>query len=177
MFYRKLTDDLEVRLTIPQFAEEIFSLIDSNRAFLKQWLPWLDTVQRVEDTGAFSSLQLERFGRQESLNVTIFYQGQVAGIAGFNNLDHNKSIAYIGYWLAEPFNGKGIMIRVVEDLIVIARDIYNLKTVDIRCATGNAKSRAIPERLGFSYKRTIPDAEDLYGTLVDHEVYELELTK
>ena len=34
-------------------ADEIFSLTDANRGHLRQWLPWLDSVRRVDDTRTF----------------------------------------------------------------------------------------------------------------------------
>lgn len=44
MFYRKISEDLEIRLSIPQLAEELYQLTDDSRQFLKCWLPWLDNI-------------------------------------------------------------------------------------------------------------------------------------
>jgi ribosomal-protein-serine acetyltransferase len=68
------------------------------------------------------------------------------------------------------------MTGVVSDLIAIARNNLGLQKVDIRCATGNMKSRAIPERLGFQLEGTLQRAENLYGRWVNHEIYALLLT-
>ncbi len=68
MFTRKLTDSIEIRFSIPQFAEELFALTDRNRAFLKQWLPWLDAIQTVDDTRSFLTTQVDQFSRGESLS-------------------------------------------------------------------------------------------------------------
>jgi ribosomal-protein-serine acetyltransferase len=65
------------------------------------------------------------------------------------------------------------MTTVVRDLIEIGRRHYSLQKIDIRCATGNAKSRAIPERLGFSHEGTLRRAERVYDQWLDHEVYAL----
>lgn len=46
-----------------------------------------------------------------------------------------------------------------------------LNRVEIRCAVGNTKSRAIPERLGFTNEGTIRDGEWLYDHFVNHIVY------
>lgn len=50
MFFREIDCDLKLSLSIPQYAEELFKLTDRNRNFLKQWLPWIDNVQKVSDT-------------------------------------------------------------------------------------------------------------------------------
>ncbi len=173
MFSRVLTESLTTSLSIPQYADELFTLIDRNRMFLRQWLPWLDGTRTPEDTRQFLALQVQRFARGESLHVTIFSGGSIAGVAGFNSLDRNNGIGYIGYWLGEEFTGKGVMTTVVRDLIEVGRRYYSLQKVDIRCATGNSRSRAIPERLGFSHEGTLCRAEHVYDKWFDHEVYAL----
>jgi ribosomal-protein-serine acetyltransferase len=50
-----------------------------------------------------------------------------------------------------------------------------LQKVDIRCASGNRRSRAIPERLGFTHEGTLRQAERVYEAWFDHEVYALLL--
>jgi ribosomal-protein-serine acetyltransferase len=47
----------------------------------------------------------------------------------------------------------------------------NLNRVEIRCAEGNLKSRAIPKRLGFAKEGIIREAEWLYDHYVNHVVY------
>lgn len=172
-----LTDSLRISLSIPQFADELFALTDRNRLFLRRWLPWLDGTTTPEDTRRFLALQVHRFARGESLHVTIFSDGSIAGVAGFNSLDRINGIGYIGYWLGEDFTGKGIMTAVVRDLIEVGRRYYSLQKVDIRCATGNLRSRAIPERLGFSHEGTLARAERVYDQWLDHEVYALLIDK
>lgn len=175
MFSRHLSDQIRTSLTLPQFAEEIFALTDRNRAFLRTWLPWLDETMSVEDTRSFLAHQLQRYAKGESLHVTIFHEDKVAGVAGFNSIDRDNRIGYIGYWLGEEFNGRGIMTAVVRDLIAIGRDYYSLQKIDIRCATGNKRSRAIPERLDFTHEGTLRRAERVYDEWYDHEVYALLL--
>jgi len=43
--------------------------------------------------------------------------------------------------------------------------------VEIRAATGNRRSRAIPERLGFAAEGTLRAAERLGERRLDHVVY------
>lgn len=173
MFSRQLTESIRISLALPQHAEEFFALTDRNREFLRQWLPWLDVTKTVGDTRNFLTQQLQRFARGESLNVIIFHDGAVAGVAGFNSIDRVNGIGYIGYWLGEEYNGRGIMTEVVRDLIAIGKEFYSLQKIDIRCATGNSKSRAIPIRLGFVHEGTLRRAERVYEQWHDHEVYAL----
>ena len=176
MFSRQIDPRIEIRLSIPIYADEIFAVTDANRNFLRQWLPWLDGTKNSNDTRKFIQEQLLRFAKGEAIHVTIFVDSVVVGMAGFNQIDTVNGIGYIGYWLAEKYNGRGIMTKVVSELITIARDILGLQKVDIRCATENQKSRAIPERLGFHHEGTLQRAENVYGKWLDHEVYGLLLT-
>lgn len=72
MFYREIESNLKVGLALPQSAEEIYRLTDSNREHLKMWLPWPDKVREVSDTAAFIQSQLKRFGEGEVLILSVF---------------------------------------------------------------------------------------------------------
>lgn len=173
MFFRDLNDEVKLSLSIPQYAEALFDLTDRNRGFLKKWLPWLDNVTKPSDTKEFIEAQLLRFQQGEALHVTVFYREKIAGVLGYNRIDQVNSIGYIGYWLAQEYNGKGIMTQSVKDLIGLGFEYYSLNRIEIRCAVDNHKSRAIPGRLGFQKEGIIRQAEKLYGKHLDHVVYGL----
>ena len=67
MFTRKITSEVEVRLSLPYYADEIFALKEDNRNFLRQWLPWIDGTKSADDTRDFIQEQLHRFARSEAL--------------------------------------------------------------------------------------------------------------
>ena len=171
MYYRQLNQNIKVGLSVPQFSEELFLLIEKNRNYLRTWLSWLDGINRPNDTRDFLELQLRRFSKGEALHETIFYKDKIAGVAGFNCLDKINGIGHIGYWLGKEYTGNGIMTLVVKDLINQGFKYYSLQRVEIRCAVGNAKSRAIPERLDFQNEGTIRRAEKVYEIHNDHVVY------
>ncbi|GAE92284.1 ribosomal-protein-L7p-serine acetyltransferase [Gracilibacillus boraciitolerans JCM 21714] len=49
----------------------------------------------------------------------------------------------------------------------------NIKRIEIRTATENQKSQAIPQKLGFKNEGLIRSSELLYDRYVDHYVYGL----
>lgn len=175
MFSRQITPSLRLSLSIPSYAEELYALTDSNRPFLRKWLPWLDAVRSAADTRAFIVQQLHLFADGKALHATLFKDERIAGVVGFNQIDSVNACGHVGYWLGEAFNGQGIMSQAVRELIALGKDELNLRRIEIRCAVENHRSRAIPQRLGFSEEGTLLRVEKVNERFLDHVVYGLLL--
>ncbi|MCA9040658.1 MAG: GNAT family N-acetyltransferase [Planctomycetaceae bacterium] len=175
MFYRIVNDQIQLHLTHPHQTEELFALTDRNREFLKQWLPWLDKVQGPEDSRHFLKEQLQKYAEGTLLTVLIYYEGKIAGVMGFHQIGQSNRTAEIGYWLGEEYNGRGIITACVRELIKIGQEYLKLQKIIIRCATDNARSRAVPLRLGFELEGTFRRAENLHGRWIDINVFGLLL--
>ena len=161
MFSRQINEQTRICLSIPQYAEELFALTDRDRAMLRKWLPWLDSIKEPKDTRDFIATQLSQFAESRALHTTIFHGGAIAGVLGFNTIDSQNSTGHIGYWLGSEFQGKGIMTDCVRDLMKVGDEYYSLGRFVIRCAVEYSKSRAIPEGLGFSREGPIRQAEEV----------------
>ncbi len=171
MFRLPIANDLYLRLLEERHSEELFRLIDGSRQHLRQWLPWLDGVTALEDVREYVRTCLQQFASNNGLVAGIWYQGRLAGTIGHHSIDWHNLSAAIGYWLGEAFQGKGIMTRACRALVDYSFDELGLNRIEVHCATGNARSRAIPERLGFKEEGVIRQAEWLYDRFVDHVVY------
>jgi ribosomal-protein-serine acetyltransferase len=152
-------------------AEDLFRITDQSRDYLREWLPWVDATRTVEDSQSFIKNSFQIYGEQTGMTAGIFYKGALAGVAGFNQFDWKNKTGYIGYWLASSFQGNGIMTRAVRTLTDHAFTDLQLNRVDIRAAKDNRRSRAIPERLGFTQEGQLRQTEWLYDHYVDHIVY------
>jgi ribosomal-protein-serine acetyltransferase len=173
MFVALISDDLELRLLQLADAEELFALTDANRLYLRQWLPWLDIINQVEDTRDFIARTMNQFTKHEGLVADICYSGKIVGLVGFNRIEQWDRIGYIGYWLAESAQGKGLMTKSCQSLINYGFTTLRLNRIVITCATENHRSRAIPLRLGFTHEGVVRDAEWLYSQFGDHDLYAL----
>jgi len=167
----KIEDDIELRLLEERHAEELFTLMNLNRQYLREWLPWLDNNRSIEDTEEFLRDSLEQFRINNGFQCGIWFQGELAGVIGYHKIDWVNRATSIGYWLGARFQGMGLMTKVCRVLIDYAFNELRLNRVEIRCAVENKKSRAIPERLGFKKEGVIRQAEWLYDRFVDHMVY------
>ncbi len=173
MFQFKVDDEIELRLLQPSHAKVLFSLVDENRSYLRQWLPWLDANIAVSDSLQFIESSQKQWIDKSGLVAGIWYRGELVGLIGYNRIDWENRTAYIGYWLDAKHQKRGIMTRSCRALIDYAFDELQLNRVDIRCAVENHSSRAIPKRLDFRQEGIIREAEWLYDKFVDHIVYGL----
>ena len=171
MFAFIVDEDIELRLLDRLNAIELFYVVDSHRGHLRQWLPWIDHTKTSEDTAAFIESTMKQFAAGNGFQTGIWYRGELAGVIGYHGIDWTNKSVSMGYWLAENYMGKGIMTKACKALVDYAFIKLNLHRVEIRCAEHNYKSRAIPERLGFSNEGFIREAEWLYDHYVSHYVY------
>lgn len=156
-----------------RYAEQLFTLVDKNRCYLRQWLPWLDHNQSPEDSRSFLSHCQTGYASQTQLTTLIFYNRQLAGTTGFNSISHLNHCAEIGYWLGRDFTGQGLMTAATRKIIELGFTHYALNRQIIKVATDNIASRRIAERLNFVHEGTLREAAYQYGEYHHLELYSL----
>lgn len=142
-----------LRPLTPLDAPDIFNAIHTQRNYLRQWLPFVDSTRTIEDTLRFVRTSVIDAERGDYVFV-IVCEGQFAGLIGFKDTDRENRRTELGYWLCEEFQGRGLMTAAVS---VLCRWVFRrqrMYRVQIKCATENVRSRAIPERLGFVHEGT-----------------------
>lgn len=154
-------------------VEVIFKAIDTNRIFLRKWLPFVDFTKKIMDTERFVRSILEKpITRRDEVYV-IWHKFEFAGLIGFKDPDRVNDKIEIGYWLIEKMTGKGIATRAVNKMINLAFRNMEMNRVQIRCGVGNDKSSAIPRRLGFTFEGIERSGERHNHSYIDLEVYSL----
>ena len=152
-------------------VEEVYSVTDANREHLRVWLPWVDGVKSADDTRAFIRKALEQFARDDGFHAGVWEDGKYVGGVGFHWINRNNGFTEIGYWLARSAEGRGIMTAACRSMINHAFSIWKLNKVEIRCAGGNHRSRAVPKRLGFTEEGTLRQINKIGSTYHDIVVY------
>jgi ribosomal-protein-serine acetyltransferase len=163
----------ELRALRKDDARELFALTESNREHLRAWLPWVDAVTAEQDTLAFLETVAARREAGLGPQFAILHSRAIAGVVGFRTLDRYNGIGEIGYWLAQSHQGRGIMTACCRFLVRYAFLTLDLNRIEIAAATGNRRSRAIPERLGFKLEGILRSREKVNGKHVDHAMYSL----
>jgi len=85
--------------------------------------------------------------------------------------DVHRFTAELGYWLAEPFWGKGIMTEAVKRITEYAFSSFGLKRVYAEPYTTNRSSARVLEKAGFKYEGLLQASAFKDGRLVDQLLY------
>jgi ribosomal-protein-serine acetyltransferase len=171
----ELSDTHALRLVRESDASELAALIDANRMHLAQWLPWA-AGNRLEDTRQFMRQAVRQHADDNGFQAAIVRPGprpRIVGVIGFHVIQWPHRWTSLGYWMDAAEQGRGTMTRAVRAMLEHAFGTWELNRVEIRAATDNHRSRAIPERLGFRQEGTLRQVERVGGRFLDHAVYGL----
>lgn len=155
-----------------KYSREMFELIDRSRAFLREFLYWVDAtksekdvddamdmfVRQWEDKTAFDFVALEKAG------------GKVVGAGGVHDVDFKNGSANFGYLLDQGQTGKGYaseLVKLVEDCLFAGGFHRLVIEADVR----NLASQRVAERAGYVYEGTLRDVVLAYDGYRSHKLY------
>ncbi|MGZ4108858.1 MAG: GNAT family N-acetyltransferase [Actinomycetota bacterium] len=149
--------------------DAIWDAVEEERDRLGMWMPWMETTRTKDDERVW----LARVVDAGTLDgCAIWVEGEFAGGIGLM-LDSFGIVAEIGYWIRSRYEGRGLVTRACEALIDHAFDAIGLHRVVIRAGVENTRSRAIPERLGFTFEGIAREEGRGVGRFYDLAVYGL----
>ena len=149
MFYRMIDDHLALRLFTPHDAEEAYALIDADREHLREYLNWVDAITSAEEERQ-SLATFGAFNPERAINCFLTLDGAIIGAAGVIIINHPAQWAEIGYWIGSGHEGRGYVTAAVRELERLSFIDLGLERVQIRVDVDNVRSRAVPERLGYT---------------------------
>jgi ribosomal-protein-serine acetyltransferase len=173
MFSAILRPGVELRLLEERHAPVLFALVERDREYLRQWMPWVDTRSSEDDILEFIRRALGHFAANNGFNAGIWVDGSIAGVIGLHTIDWMNRRGEIGYWLGREFQGCGIMTDAVRAVTQHGLVEMELNRIEILCSVVNAKSSAVPKRLGFSFEGILREAQRLNERYVDLEIYSM----
>lgn len=167
----RVDDEIELRLNEQRYVDEYHALVVRNIEHLREWMSWAAFKQTPEVISSYMRGSMQQFAGGVGLPTNLWYRGQMVGSIGFPRMSWETRMAEIGYWLDKDMQGKGIITRAAKALTTYAFEEYGLNKVEIHAAVSNKKSRAVPERLGFTQEGILRQAEWLNGKAHDMIVY------
>ena len=171
MLLATLDADTELRLVESRHAQEVFALVDKNRAHLRRWMPWVDRNDGPPAVRAWIEARLADFAAGRGVQTSIVHRGQMIGSCGLHAFDTTNRRSFVGFWIDADFQGRGFITASTRTLVDYAFDELDLNRVELHAAVENTRSRAVAERLGFTLEGVYRDAEWIFDHYVDHAVY------
>ncbi|MDX6692427.1 MAG: ribosomal-protein-serine acetyltransferase [Blastocatellia bacterium] len=171
MILSRINERAELRLLEEQHAALLCALTRRHWDYFRRWMPNFSDDYTLAESSEFIRQCIERRAAGRELPAGIWDAGQLAGVVSLKSIDHKNHSASLGYYLAATHQGRGLVTASCRILLDYAFEELRLNRVDILCAPGNHKSRAIPERLGFTLEGTLRQVQWLYDRYVDLNVY------
>ncbi len=151
----RLNEAIALELPDLRHAEELF----------------VDGTRSADDTREFIKQTQRQWAEHNGVQTAILEHETIVGVIGLPGVDWANRSTSVGYWLSERAQGRGVMTTACQAFARHAFEALSLNRVEIRCAVDNGRSRAIPERLRFTFEGMLRATEWLYDHFVDHAVY------
>ena len=170
MFVLRVNRDVILQLRDESHAQETYDLIKKNK-HLREWMQWYEVVKSIKDSINNIEGNIEDWEMKTDYHLGIFYQDQMVGMISLHGVNYLANKASIGYWLDKDYEGKGIITSSVRVLMEYGFDELGLNRIEIGAGVTNERSRAIPEKLGFTLEGILRENMLLHGKYIDMALY------
>lgn len=168
-----VSPQIRMEPTAATHAAGLLQAVNENREHLEAFLPWVPFMQTVTDFENYIAHCLQLHQQNEERSFVIFYEDKIVGRIGLHHINNRDKNASIGYWLCKSAEGKGIVGSCCKAIIQYGFEHLQLHRIEIRAAEQNLRSRAIPQKLGFSFEGTIRQAEYVNGQWYNLALYSI----
>lgn len=157
--HRIVTDRVVIRAYEVADAEAMAAAMAVNHERLREWLPWAwDEPQTLDTRRHLLTYFRARFDAGEDFTMGMFERTTGALLGGTGLHPRVASgVVEIGYWLTADAEGRGLMREVAAALTQVAFGLGIARRVAINCDPANARSRAVPQSLGYASAGVRPE--------------------
>ena len=173
--YRIETPRLVLRCWNPEDAPLLQVAVEDSREHLAPWMPWAREEKTLDQQIELLREFRGKFDLGEDFIYGIFDLGErrVLGGTGLHKRAGDNS-REIGYWIHVDHVGQGLATEASAALTKVAFEVDRVDRVEIHCAPANARSAAIPEKLGFVHEATLRQRLPLGdGVVTDRMIWTL----
>lgn len=157
---------------------EMAVVIAQSLSHLRPWMIWAQEAPTAESSELVVRRMQADFVARRDLSFQCFARrpdgspGRLLGGTGLHRIDWTVRKFEIGYWIRPEAAGQGHVSECVRILTALAFDRLQARRVEIRCDSGNLKSRAVAERCGFALEGVLRrDAIGVDGGSRDTAIY------
>ncbi|HDR2160316.1 TPA: 50S ribosomal protein L7/L12-serine acetyltransferase [Enterobacter cancerogenus] len=166
-----VSDAIELRAVDERYTADLHNLVIKNKAWLQTAFDWIQHVGTEDDTRRNIQSNQMLHQRGYSKMFLIFQDESLVGVLSFNAIEPANKTGYIGYWLDEEQQGKGIISRSLQAFMRYYVDAGIVRRFVIKCRMRNASSNRVAVRNGFTLEGCLREAEYLNGRFDDVNLY------
>ena len=153
------------------------SLREQSRAFLTPWEPvWpADDLTRASFRYRVKR-HAEEMARDEAYSFFIFRESDDVLLGGLSFGYVRRGVsqsASLGYWMGEPYAGKGYMTRAVRLACAYIFEKQGLHRIEAACLPSNEPSKRLLTRVGFHQEGYARSYLNINGEWRDHLLFAL----
>jgi ribosomal-protein-serine acetyltransferase len=173
MLQLSIDSNLELREISQIEAPRFFHLVDDEREYLNRFLPWPDGVTSISQSATYIEHCSLLIKKKYGCLLGIYLDKNLIGMCGFNIIHPKPQVAELGYWIAQDYQGLGIMRKCVGRMLRYGFEELNLNKIELSCALANKRSQNIALHFKFKLEGKRRAAEVLNGAFIDHFKYGL----
>lgn len=167
----RVNEDIVLCSVHERYVDALYALVVANRDYLQQAMNWPQYVTGPEETRKTAQGNYMLHHRGYAKMFLIFWRDELCGVLSFNQIEPLNKTAYIGYWLAEAMQGKGIISHSVQTIMQHYADKGEVRRFVIKCIVTNEASNRVAQRNGFTLEGRLKQAEYLNGAYHDQHIY------
>jgi RimJ/RimL family protein N-acetyltransferase len=147
-------------------------------AVLKKFMPWAKEKPSIDDSEEFvrqaAANWILKINDEPYLPLFIFSKenNNFVGGTGYHHYDWAVPCVETGYWIRNSCTRQGFMTEAVNAITQYAFKQLGMKRIAITCDINSARSKRIPEKLGYRLEATLkanrvkPLTSELSDTLI-----------
>jgi ribosomal-protein-serine acetyltransferase len=128
--------------------DQLWEAVEEERDRIGRWMPWVEGATEDVERAWLAGVVAD----EQGLGGGALWSGD--GFLGGTGLvpDQFGVTGEIGYWIRSSHEGRGLVTAACRALIDIGFRELGLHRIVIRAGVENHRSRAVPERLGFTFE-------------------------
>ncbi len=154
-----------------RFVDPLFDLVIRNKDWLQCSMNWPQYVITREDTLKTVQGNYLLHHRGVTKMFMIMCKSRMVGVVSFNLIEPTNKTAYIGYWLDQAAQGKGILSLSLTAMMEKYAKEGLVRRFVIKCIVTNTASNKVALRNGFTLEGRLREAEFLNGKYHDQNIY------
>ena len=146
-------------------AEEFIDLVNDSHDFLQLW------VNPPSDLNTFhAAIEQSKDDGSILLLVCMTSDQRITGSINISQIVFGKFCsAYIGYWIAKEYAGRGLMTSALQNLIHLALGPFGLHRLEANIQPANTPSKKLVASIGFQKEGLSPKYLKIKDRWEDHE--------